>query len=135
MAIGLDNCPRCGRLYARGLREMCPACVRVIEEEYERCVKYLRENRGATIHELSEAVNVTVRQITKFIREGRISLLDAPNMSYPCEVCGFLIREGGLCDACRQRLAKDMRNAEELDRKRRELDQALKQAHTYRINE
>ncbi|MNN44105.1 hypothetical protein D3C76_1159000 [compost metagenome] len=28
-------------------------------------------------------------------------------MMYPCEVCGVLIREGTMCDSCRNRLTRD----------------------------
>ncbi|MCM3750188.1 flagellar protein [Paenibacillus pasadenensis] len=106
--MNLDNCPRCGRLFAKNFRDVCPNCIREIDREYDECRDYLRKYRGATINELSEQTNVSIRQITKFIKEGRISLLDAPNLSYPCEVCGILIREDHMCDSCRLRLRGDV---------------------------
>ncbi|GGG84410.1 TIGR03826 family flagellar region protein [Paenibacillus radicis (ex Gao et al. 2016)] len=105
--MNLDNCPRCGKLFAKNFRDVCPACMKDIDKEYEICTTYLRENKGAIITELSDATGVSIRQITKFVREGRISLVNAPNMSYPCEVCGTLIRENHICDSCRGRLQKD----------------------------
>jgi hypothetical protein len=82
-----------------------------MEQEYQICVDYLRENKGANIQELSDATEVSIKTITKFIREGRISIENAPNMMYPCEVCGTLIREGHMCDSCRTRLTKDLAGA------------------------
>ena len=79
--------------------------------EYQTCAEYLRENKGANIQELSDATDVSIKQITKFIREGRISVENAPNLMYPCEVCGNLIREGHMCDSCRARLTKDLAGA------------------------
>lgn len=108
MAMNLANCPRCGRLFANNFRDICPACIKDIEQEYEKCLNYLREEKTATIHELSDATGVSIRQITKFIREGRISIANNPNMMYPCEVCGTLIREGNMCDSCRGRLTRDL---------------------------
>lgn len=105
--MNLDNCPRCGKLFAKNFRDVCPTCMRDIDKEYELCANYLREFRGSIITEVSEATGVSIKQITKFIREGRISIMNAPNMSYPCESCGTLIRENHLCDNCRQRLDKD----------------------------
>lgn len=128
----IDYCPRCGKIFAKGIRDICPACVKEVEEEYERCVAYLREHKGANITELSEATEVPVKQITKFIREGRISLHNAPNLMYPCEVCGILIREGLMCDRCRNRLKTDMRNAEDLEQKRKEAEQRMREALTYK---
>ncbi|MGG1312905.1 MULTISPECIES: TIGR03826 family flagellar region protein [Cohnella] len=129
----LANCPRCGKLFARHFRDICPSCVKVIEKEYEACAEYLRKHRGATITELSDATGVTIRQITKFIKEGRISLYNAPNMSYPCEVCGVLIREGNMCDNCRTRLSKQVRLASEGKSSDRQSDHARSES-AYQIN-
>lgn len=107
----LDNCPRCGKLFAKNFRDVCPVCIREIDKEYELCANYLREYKGAIITELSDQTGVSIKQITKFIREGRISLVNAPNLSYPCESCGILIREHHLCDNCRARLAKGVKSA------------------------
>ncbi|EFM09024.1 Flagellar operon protein YvyF [Paenibacillus curdlanolyticus YK9] len=106
--MNLDNCPRCGKLYAKNLRDLCPACIKDLDQQYELCATYLRENRGATIYEVSESTEVSIAQITRFIREGRISLMDMPNMGYPCEMCTNTIREGNLCESCRSRLTKDI---------------------------
>ncbi|GIP28711.1 hypothetical protein J23TS9_38410 [Paenibacillus sp. J23TS9] len=113
--MNLANCPRCGRLFAANFRDMCPNCIKDIEHEYEICVQYLREEKGATIQELSEATEVSIKQITRFIREGRISVMNAPNLMYPCEVCGTLIREGHMCDSCRARLTKELTQAAQDD--------------------
>ena len=107
--MNIGNCPRCGKLYALNLKEMCGNCLKDIEREYER-VEFLREQKGATINEVSVATEVSIRQITRFIKEGRISVADAP-MTYPCEVCGTLIRESNMCDSCRARLTKELRQA------------------------
>ncbi|GIO35212.1 hypothetical protein J41TS12_00730 [Paenibacillus antibioticophila] len=108
MDMNLGNCPRCGKLFAKNFRDICPACSKDIEREYELCLEYLRAEKTATIQEVSEATGVSIKQITKFIREGRISIANNPNMMYPCEVCGVLIREGNMCDSCRSRLARDL---------------------------
>ncbi|MEK3883902.1 TIGR03826 family flagellar region protein [Paenibacillus sp. PL2-23] len=107
--MNVENCPRCGKIFAKNFRDVCPACMKDIDREYQLCADYLRENKGAIIHELSDATGVAIRQITKFIREGRISIVNAPNMSFPCESCGTLIRENHLCEDCRIRLTKDTR--------------------------
>ncbi|WMT43619.1 flagellar protein [Paenibacillus sp. D2_2] len=109
--MNLGNCPRCGRLFAKNFRDLCPSCMKDIEAEYEKCLEYLRKNKSATMIELSEATEVSTRQITKFIKEGRISIANNPNMMYPCEVCGILIYEGNMCDSCRNRLARDINAA------------------------
>src|SRR5690554_2211216 len=135
MGMNIVNCPRCGKIFARGIREICPACTKDIELEYETCVKYLRENKGATIHDVSNETKVSVKQITKFLKEGRISLYNMPNLGYPCEVCGIMVREGGMCDDCRKRLAKDVNNINEQDRLKKEELLRQRQALTYKTTE
>lgn len=115
--MNLDNCPRCGKLFAKNFRDVCPVCIRDIDKEYQICADYLRENKGAIISELSDQTGVSIKQITKFIREGRISMVNVPNMSYPCESCGILIRENHICNDCRVRLMKDTRKMMDNDRK------------------
>lgn len=109
--MNVDNCPRCGRLYVKNLRDLCQPCVKELEHHYETCVEYLRKNKGTNIQELSDATEISIKEITRFIREGRISIANAPNMMLPCEVCGTLIREGHMCDSCRSRLTKELANA------------------------
>jgi flagellar operon protein (TIGR03826 family) len=120
LSMNVANCPRCGRVFVKGFNEICPNCQKEIDLQYEKCLKFLRDNRGTTINELSEATEVTIRQITKFIREGRISLMNAPNMSYPCEVCGTLIRDNTICESCRSKLARDVTNSNEDEVRRQE---------------
>lgn len=113
MSLDVGNCPRCGRLFAKQYYDVCNHCTKEIEAQYEQCKEYLREHSGATITQLSDETGVSIKQITKFIREGRISLKDAPNMSYPCESCGVLIREHHLCGECRKRLTKQVQRVTE----------------------
>jgi len=125
MTLNVTNCPKCGRLMQKGIRSVCPVCHQEVEAQYEKCLKYLRDNRKCTLGELSEATGVTTAQITKFIREGRISIAELVNMSYECEVCGTAIRDGHLCEPCRSRLVKDVKGMRE-DELRRAQQQANK---------
>jgi flagellar operon protein (TIGR03826 family) len=108
MALNIANCPRCGKVFAKGMKDICPLCVKEIDEEFDRCSKYLKENRGTTLQELSDATEVPIKQITRFIIENRLIIDKAPNMGYPCEICGNPIREKYVCDSCRQRLSRDV---------------------------
>ncbi|MFN0224529.1 flagellar protein [Paenibacillus sp. KR2-11] len=107
MSLNVENCNRCGKIYMKNNFGVCPACIKEIELQYEKCLKFLRENRGCSMQELSEGTEVSMKQIMKFIRDGRISIKNNPNMSYECDACGSSIREGNLCDSCRSRLMKD----------------------------
>jgi len=119
MTLNVTNCSKCGRIMAKGIRTVCPNCHQEIEAQYEKCLKYLREHRKCTLGELSQATGVSTSQITKFIREGRISVAEFEQLSYECEVCGNHIRQGKLCEPCRLRLVKDV-NGMKNDEQRRE---------------
>lgn len=130
--MDLANCFRCGRLFAKAFRDICPTCIKEIEQEYMKCTDYLRHNRHVTMHELSEATDVSVRQITTFIKEGRISIANFDNISYKCEACDTHIREGHLCDSCRRRLQSDLKNSEKVVR---QAEPTTQSTITYRITE
>jgi flagellar operon protein (TIGR03826 family) len=115
----LANCTRCDALFVKTVRDICPKCYQIVEQEYEMVARFLRkrENRGATVQQVSEATGVSVRQITRFIKEGRISIVDNPNMGYPCENCGVLIRSGHLCDACTKELRREIGQQLDVDKR------------------
>jgi flagellar operon protein (TIGR03826 family) len=122
MSLNVANCPSCGRVYVKNLQNLCPNCLKGIELQYEKCLKFLKENRGCTITELSEGTEVSVRQITKFIREGRISIKGNLNITYECEVCGTAIREQTICEPCRSRLAKESSQLKEDEIRKKNLE-------------
>ena len=70
-----------------------------------------------------------VRQITKFIREGRISLMDNPNMGVFVNAAGILIREGHLCGECRTRLTKQVQRVTEAMNQRESKNEAQREEH------
>ncbi|QJD85235.1 flagellar protein [Cohnella herbarum] len=109
--MNLTYCPRCEKLFDKNFRDVCNSCYQDLEKDYERCVEHLRKNKGLDIQQLSDEMEISIKQITRWIREGRISLVNAPNMSYPCESCGILIRESHLCESCKKRLQRDVKNA------------------------
>ena len=114
MNLGVGYCPRCQKLFAKNAFGMCGNCLREIEQEYDRCIQYLRENKRSTIEELSEATDVSIKQITKFIREGRISISQNPHMGYPCDGCGTTIRTGNMCPSCRSRLTSEVKHMQQV---------------------
>jgi len=132
--MSLDYCPRCGKLFSRTIREICFNCHQELEKDYERVVQFLKENPGLTLNELSEATGVSAKQITRWVREGRISIAMAPNLVIACEVCGTPIREGTLCESCRRRLAKEVKRVQ-TPVVRREPDASVSREDTYHITD
>jgi len=120
----LSNCPKCGKLFVKGMRDVCNDCFKIDEEEYKIVTTYLkqRENRKASLYEVSDATGVSVKQITRFVRQGRISLKDFPNMGAPCDSCGQPASSGNLCVNCKNKFTKEIESFVEKEEKRMEKD-------------
>ncbi|MDD6057336.1 MAG: flagellar protein [Clostridiales bacterium] len=96
------SCKGCGRLFNFvGGTPLCEACKRKLEEKFQEVKQYLRDNPGATIAQVSEEMDVAVKQIKQWIREERLALSDATVDGIVCEHCGIPIKTGRFCDKCK----------------------------------
>ncbi|RAK19922.1 flagellar operon protein (TIGR03826 family) [Anoxybacillus vitaminiphilus] len=112
----LINCPRCGRLFIKNrFRDVCEQCYREEEQLFEKVYQFLRkrENRTATMAQVVKETGVSERLIVKWIKAGRIKLVHFPNLGYPCEKCGKMIREGRICKECNMDLQKQLKQLEQ----------------------
>jgi uncharacterized protein len=113
-AAKLGNCPKCRKLYLR-IRDICEDCYQKQEEDYMKVASYLREYPGTTLQVLSEETEVSVANIRHFIIIGRIITAHFPNLSYPCETCGNMIKTGKTCSRCRKKIDQLTTNDENSD--------------------
>ena len=102
------SCKECGKLFnfIRGQR-VCPACSRKLEDKFMEVKKYVREHPNVDVKELSEEMDVSVRQINRWVRE----------VGLPCESCGVTIKTGRFCDKCKAELATGFRHAAGQDKR------------------
>lgn len=134
----LSNCPNCGDIFVKNkFRDICQKCWKEEEAAYEAVYKFIRkrENRAATIQQVEEATEVEEELILKFIRTGRLKLTQFPNLGYPCDKCGKIIQQGKICNACAEKLRKELElhNAEE--QRKKELIERDKHATYYAVDE
>ena len=108
----LTNCPICDELFVRMSRNVCQNCFKKEEEAYKKVYTYVRnkENRQATVDQVSEGTGVKKDFIIKFLKEKRIRSTLMPNVSYDCERCGTPIQEGTVCVECADAFNKDLSN-------------------------
>ncbi len=106
----LENCRICGRLFLKDHTDYCLDCFKEIEKQFDRVMKFLKseQNQNATVEKVSECTMVSIKQITNFIRDGRIYAEDYPNIGYPCTYCGKLIKKQILCKSCFENLSSDI---------------------------
>ncbi|BDG45074.1 TIGR03826 family flagellar region protein [Saccharococcus caldoxylosilyticus] len=110
--MNLGNCSNCGRLFLKSpFRDICENCYKEEEEAFEKVYRFLRkrENRMATMVQIIDATGVKESLLMKFIKSGRLQLAQFPNLGYPCDRCGTLIREGRLCVNCSKDLNKQLK--------------------------
>jgi len=110
----LANCPRCGKLFVKGLRDICDECYKKEEEQFNTVYKFIRKskNRSATLTEVHDETGVPEDMIIHFIKQGRLQTKMMENLTYPCERCGAPIKTGRLCEKCQKELKSGL-NAEQ----------------------
>ena len=107
--LAVANCPGCGRVFQRNLRNMCMDCIKSIDDEFEACYRFMLYNRRATTEQLRQATGVSQQRITQWMKDHRLSAADFPNLTYSCNSCGAPIRQHHLCLPCSSRLTRDIR--------------------------
>ncbi|MEH7444575.1 TIGR03826 family flagellar region protein [Bacillus sp. JJ1122] len=113
--MDLSNCPECGEIYIKSkFRDVCEKCWREGEAAYDTVYKFMRkrENRAATMLQVVEATGVPEALILKFIKNGKLQITQFPNLGYPCDKCGKIIRTGKLCEGCASEILEDLKNHE-----------------------
>lgn len=105
----IRNCKKCGRIYNYiGGAPICPVCREQDEEDYKRVKEYLYEYPKASMSQVSMDLDVSVEQIKRYLREGRLEIVgEEGNLFLECESCGKAIRSGRFCLECERSLSKD----------------------------
>ncbi len=125
----LANCSNCGRVFVKtSIRDICEECYKNEEEAFEKVNRFLkkRENRTASMAQIVEATGVPEELILKFIRKGRIRLVQFPNLAYPCEKCGRPITKGRICKKCSKELRQELEQFEREEKRKKEIEERKK---------
>lgn len=103
------NCKGCSRLfqYLSGA-VLCPACKEKMEEKFTEVKEYIYKNPGASITQVSEANDVSTKQIKQWVREDRLILSSPSPDGVLCEQCGTPICSGRYCASCKTKIAENL---------------------------
>ena len=70
----VKNCKGCGRLFNyMGGAPLCDGCRKKFEQKFQEVKQYLDENPNASVNQVSEDNDVSVKQIKQWIREESIA--------------------------------------------------------------
>ena len=108
----VKNCNGCGRLFNyMGGAPLCDGCRKKLEQKFQEVKQYLDENPNASVNQVSEDNDVSVKQIKQWIREERLAFTDDSPVGIECENCGAMIKTGRFCDACKSKLQNNLMSA------------------------
>ena len=100
--MDVRNCRSCGRLfnYMSG-PPICSMCQKKLEDKFREVREYLNENPRSSVRALSEAMDVSTKQIKQWTREERLTLSEPGADGINCEHCGEPISSGRFCEKCK----------------------------------
>ncbi len=109
--MAIANCKRCGRIYNRVRRDICPSCIEEEDKIFLKVRDFLREHKNAYMEDVIQGTEVDMDTLIQMIQDGRVILTDNPNMGYACERCGGMTRSGRFCPKCSKELANSLNAA------------------------
>lgn len=110
--MDVRNCKSCGRLFNHmGGQPICSRCLKKLDEKFQEVKSYLEEHPIASVREVSDENDVSVKQIKQWIREERLYFSEPGADGITCEHCGVPIRSGRFCDKCKLAMANSFGGA------------------------
>ena len=108
----IKNCRECGMMfnYTGGL-QVCPNCMKKMEEKFIEVKKYIYDNPGAGIQQVSDEMEVSIKLLKKWIREERLTFSADSGVGIDCERCGKTILSGRFCDECKNKVTHQLDRA------------------------
>lgn len=108
--MDVRSCKNCGRLfnYLAG-PPICQACKKKMEDKFIEVRDYIREHDSATMQQISDDNDVSIKQIKQWVREERLVFTDKSPVGISCENCGAMIRTGRYCNKCKNNMADNLK--------------------------
>lgn len=109
--MDVRNCRSCGRLFNYMGNSLCNACQQKLEDKFHEVKIFIDEHPEATVNQVAEEMDISVKQIKQWIREERLVLSEASADGILCEYCGIPIRSGRYCDKCKAHVQNTLASA------------------------
>lgn len=105
------SCKICGKLFQQiGFSDTCLDCMEQDEKDFQRIREYIHEHGRPSIFEVASNLDMTMSKIKKYLREGRLEIVEKINSFLDCEICGKPIQSGKYCDDCFKQVNHDFKS-------------------------
>lgn len=103
------TCKSCKRLfnYLHG-PVICVSCLEKLEEKFKEVKDYIREHPHASLKEISDSTEVSVKQLKNWVREERLKFSDDSPIGIECMNCGTTIKCGKYCESCKGKMINNL---------------------------
>ena len=107
--MDVRTCKSCGRLfnYLSG-DPLCSACRDSNEKKFMEVKEYIRENGNASIKQVSEECDVSIKQLERWVRQERLEFSRDSGVTFFCSSCGEPIQSGTMCEKCKKGMASSL---------------------------
>ncbi len=112
--MDVRNCKRCGKIYNYTGSAVCTNCLRQEQEDFEKIREYLFKNPNSSAAEVSEALGIEIKVISRFLKEGRLEadyIRMSEDSELTCEKCGKPVKSGRFCENCVREMQADFSKA------------------------
>lgn len=109
--MDIRNCRVCGKMFQYVGQPICPNCMKSMEDKLQEVKKYINEHDHVSVREVSEKLDVTVKQIHRWIKEERLMFAPGVDTGVVCTKCGMPIESGTLCKRCKESLKDALTDA------------------------
>lgn len=99
----VSNCARCRRLFQKTHDAVCPACLKVVQQQRTEIEHVLQQVSQITLDALAQQCGLPLKEMERLLFEGRLGR-DSYKVMCLCQQCGRSVggaeRRGHFCLAC-----------------------------------
>lgn len=109
--MDIRNCKNCGNMFQYVGDKICPKCKTELENKLQEVKKYIDEHDRVTVQVVAEELDVSVKQIRRWIQEDRLMFAPGVDTGLVCSKCGMPIESGTMCKKCKDSLKNAFESA------------------------
>lgn len=109
---GLSKCKQCGRLFLRTeADDFCSHCTDKNKSLLQEIKAFLEEHKDSSLEQISKNFDVTVEELLRFFKEGKLELKGELTGILRCEHCDQGIASGRYCETCAAKMSQSLKRA------------------------